>query len=177
MSDTVSRWCLQSTLQSEISPLLTPPLNSPRDLSFVSGGTEESYCVFEIFMQHKLWWKSTFFLLPPFLRRKCLSGLVMGQKQNSLWMLGKCVRIRESNIPKPENLSARIPLHPQTPTQAHKQNAIKVFSFSCVHAYMCIHALLSGNDGWCAWNSLTYFRPLTLLHHLTVGIGGGPLTL
>lgn len=50
---TVSRWCLEAKFQSDISPLLTLPTSSPTGLSFESGGTEESCCLFEIFMQRQ----------------------------------------------------------------------------------------------------------------------------
>ena len=81
-------------------------------------------------------------------------GPPRGRNRSSRWMLGKCVRIWASVIPERENLSECIPSEAHTLTQTRMCTSTR------------IHALLAGNDGWCAWNSPTLRRPLPPLDHL-----------
>lgn len=131
-------------------------------------GTEDSSCLFEIFMPHQSWWKDTF---PPptpphlFLLRKCGSRAAVGQKQ--IWGLD-AGKGSESHISQREAIWVNAHLLMHTYRCKHK--------CAFPHTFAHIHVLLTGSDGWCAQNSPPLCDPLPPLHHLSVGLGGGPLT-
>lgn len=109
-------------------------------------------------------------ILPPtpphlFLLRKCGSRAAVGQKQ--IWGLD-AGKGSESHISQREAIWVNAHLLMHTYRCKHK--------CAFPHTFAHIHVLLTGSDGWCAQNSPPLCDPLPPLHHLSVGLGGGPLT-
>lgn len=116
--------------------------SSARDLSFVSAGTEESCCLFEIFMQRQSWWKDAFFWLPPFLLRKCGGRTAVGQKQTQPVDAGKVcqgLRVRYPKEREFEWMHTFKRTHAYTHTNAKKGFFFcKTFLHTHVRTYSCV---------------------------------------